>query len=86
MKTCEGCKNLGVRGGRGWCKEVFGDVQAVVDPTINRVRYMRPYKYGMAFLDNTSEACRAPGMPCGPERRLYAPTLWRRIIWAIIAG
>ena len=86
MKPCNGCKYLVVWNGRGWCREVFGVSNAVYDPTSGAYRWERPMKYGLYFMDNTTERCRSEGMPCGPQRVLYEPSWLRRLFSFLFRG
>jgi hypothetical protein len=81
VKLCIGCKHLRVLDGLGWCQEPDEcRTVPVRDETTGIVsHHWVPLKHGLRWRENTTARCRAPGMPCGPEARLWAPNFWRRI-------
>lgn len=79
MKTCKGCKLLVAFGAA--CQ---GDEQLtrIENPLTGCVVWRDTRFPNQVFRPSPSEM-RQPGGRCGPERRLYSPTLLARILpWA----
>ena len=78
MKTCLGCKYLV---GKHSCK-AGEDLMQVVDPYTGVVTY-RDRNNPDAILRPSPNTMRADGGACGPDRKLYEPTLWTRMTGGI---
>lgn len=76
MKTCRGCKHL--VGFGSICK---GDEQLTrhFDPLTGGVHW-RDDRFPNQILRPSPGVMRAPDGRCGPSRKLYAPTLLRRLL------
>lgn len=82
MKPCTGCKHLHIRPGAiPKCQEHWLPPAWVVDPFTGVGRYEARSKYQQGVIWWMSvEEMRKPGGPCGPEAKLFAPTLMRRLL------
>ena len=79
MKSCQGCKYLRIAFGHGQCFEAIGSEGYIVDPTCGARYYKITYKYGLAWYEISTARLRQSDMPCGPERKLYAPSFFERL-------
>lgn len=84
MKPCIGCKYLRGTGSVRWCAVDRKDAEyvRVVSPLTGAVSY-----YDSRYPDRlrlpSPEEQRANNGRCGPDRKLYEPSLWVRIFpWA----
>ena len=83
MKTCEGCNHLFPYGGKGFCDEPVLPKVPVEDSISGVVEYNERLKYGLPWRGTSCETMRQEGMPCGPERKLYADKWIVRLMRAI---
>ncbi len=74
MEPCTGCRFLVLTSTRGVCRATDGPVVYTLNPLTNR------YEPKIVWRPTVTEQ-RAEGAPCGPDRKLYQPTLWARL-WA----
>lgn len=79
MKSCRGCKFLVHASNFDVCKADDGPWEWVTDPYSGR-RSLRSLK---GWMRPTLAQMRAEGAKCGPDARLYQPTLFRRLLTII---
>jgi hypothetical protein len=72
VTPCTGCRFL-VQATHAVCSATDGPFTYVVNPYTGRSELQ-----GIRLRPDVAEQ-RAPGAPCGPDRRLYQPRLWRRV-------
>lgn len=81
MKSCRGCKHLVAQGAA--CK-ADEQLSCRVDPLTGRVRWVDPRFPEQGGWRPSPAEMRAPGGRCGPERRLYEPSLLARVLpWLV---
>jgi hypothetical protein len=75
LKKCNGCKHLVAL--QMACK-ADEDIIRIQDPYTDRV-YYRNSKRPLDFMRPAPSEMRQPGGPCGPDRKLFEPTLLARL-------
>jgi hypothetical protein len=77
MKRCVGCKHLVAYG-----RACNGDerLTSQEDPMTGTVRWVDERFTGQGMWRPTPAQMRAPGGRCGPERKIYKPTIFARLM------